>query len=212
MRTRPSSRQVLTEFRRGEILDAALELFGKKGFAQTRMDDIAKSADLAKGTLYLYFSSKDEIYEAAVKRAVTQQNIQAADAMGSAQDTTARLRSFLSVRMSFWTSHPDLYRLLATLGRERQFRKQTNAIIQRSTSELVEIFAKGVQSGELAERDYAPAAWALLDMMRGMNERRMYGESTSSIKQDTADILRMLLPFVGLPGEPDIPDSISSIV
>lgn len=45
-----------------KILDAAMQIFGKKGFFDTKMLDIAKKAGISKGTIYLYFTSKDELY------------------------------------------------------------------------------------------------------------------------------------------------------
>ncbi|WP_128896004.1 TetR/AcrR family transcriptional regulator [Longirhabdus pacifica] len=50
-----------------KILKAAFELFGTKGFHDTKMSDIADAAGIAKGTLYLYFSSKEQLYEAMTK-------------------------------------------------------------------------------------------------------------------------------------------------
>jgi len=50
-----------------ELLTAALDLFAERGFAATRMEDVAKRAGVAKGTLYLYFSNKDELFKAAVR-------------------------------------------------------------------------------------------------------------------------------------------------
>ena len=58
------------EARPDEVLDAALELFIENGFANTRVDDIAKLAGLSKGTVYLYFPSKEAVLEALVRRAV----------------------------------------------------------------------------------------------------------------------------------------------
>ena len=52
----------LREFHRGNILNAAKRLFIEKGIAQTTVDDIAKEADYSKSTLYVYFKSKEEIY------------------------------------------------------------------------------------------------------------------------------------------------------
>lgn len=49
------------EARRGSILDAAESVFKTKGFANSTMDDIARSAELAKGTVYLYYKSKEEL-------------------------------------------------------------------------------------------------------------------------------------------------------
>ncbi len=58
------------EARPDEVLDAALQLFIEKGFAATRVDDIAARAGLSKGAVYLYFPSKEAILEALVKRAI----------------------------------------------------------------------------------------------------------------------------------------------
>jgi AcrR family transcriptional regulator len=59
------------EARSDDLLDAALELFTKKGFAETRVEEIAARAGVSKGTVYLYFPSKEEVIYAIVRRAVT---------------------------------------------------------------------------------------------------------------------------------------------
>lgn len=53
--------------RRQALLAAALEVFVEKSFAAARMDDIARAASLSKGTVYLYFSSKEELFEAVLR-------------------------------------------------------------------------------------------------------------------------------------------------
>jgi AcrR family transcriptional regulator len=57
--------------RPGEVLDAALRLFVRNGFAATKVEDIATDAGLSKGAIYRYFSSKEEIFESLVNRALT---------------------------------------------------------------------------------------------------------------------------------------------
>lgn len=58
------------EARPDEVLDAALELFIEKGFAATRVEDIARRAGLSKGAVYLYFPSKEALLEGLVRRAI----------------------------------------------------------------------------------------------------------------------------------------------
>ena len=53
--------------RPGELLDAALDLFVEKGFAATRVEEVAHHAGVSKGTLFLYFSSKEELFKAVVR-------------------------------------------------------------------------------------------------------------------------------------------------
>lgn len=58
------------EARPDEVLDAALELFIEKGYAATRVEDIARRAGLSKGAVYLYFASKEALLEGLVRRAI----------------------------------------------------------------------------------------------------------------------------------------------
>jgi AcrR family transcriptional regulator len=52
--------------RPGEILDAALRVFAAKGFAAARMEDIAKAAGVTKGTIYLYYENKEQVFKSLV--------------------------------------------------------------------------------------------------------------------------------------------------
>ena len=58
------------EDRPGEICSAALEVFAEKGFAAARLDEIAKRAGVSKGTLYLYFQDKDDLFRAVIRETV----------------------------------------------------------------------------------------------------------------------------------------------
>ena len=62
-----AKRERRKEARPGELLDAALELFVEKGFAATRVEEVAARAGVSKGTLFLYFPSKDELFKAVVR-------------------------------------------------------------------------------------------------------------------------------------------------
>src|SRR3982750_776017 len=55
------------EARPAELLEAALTLFVEKGFAATRSEEVAKAAGVSKGTLYLYFPSKEELLKAVIQ-------------------------------------------------------------------------------------------------------------------------------------------------
>lgn len=58
------------EARPGELLDAALTLFVEKGFAATRVEEVAAAAGVSKGTLFLYFPSKEELFKAVVRETI----------------------------------------------------------------------------------------------------------------------------------------------
>lgn len=58
------------EERPAELMAAALDLFVERGFAATRLDDVASRAGVSKGTLYLYFSSKEELFKAVIRSGI----------------------------------------------------------------------------------------------------------------------------------------------
>lgn len=63
-----TKRERRKEARHGELLEAALDLFVEKGFAATRVDEVAARAGVSKGTLFLYFPSKEELFKAVVRQ------------------------------------------------------------------------------------------------------------------------------------------------
>ncbi|HEY5930450.1 MAG TPA: TetR/AcrR family transcriptional regulator, partial [Burkholderiales bacterium] len=58
------------EERPAELMAAALDLFVERGYAATRLDDVAARAGVSKGTLYLYFSSKEELFKAVIRSGI----------------------------------------------------------------------------------------------------------------------------------------------
>ena len=53
-----------------ELVAAALDLFVERGYAATRLDDVAAQAGVSKGTLYLYFSSKEELFKSVINESL----------------------------------------------------------------------------------------------------------------------------------------------
>jgi AcrR family transcriptional regulator len=63
-------RQRRKEARPAEIMAAALDVFVERGFAATKLDDVAARAGVSKGTLYLYFASKEELFKAVIQQGI----------------------------------------------------------------------------------------------------------------------------------------------
>lgn len=67
----PTRRSRRKDARPGELLAAALDLFVEKGYAATRVEEVAQRAGVSKGTLFLYFSSKEELFKAVVRENIS---------------------------------------------------------------------------------------------------------------------------------------------
>jgi AcrR family transcriptional regulator len=83
-----------------ELLDAALGLFVEKGFAATRIDEVATRAGVSKGTLYLYYASKEELLKAVIAQRLSSQIAEGARQVAEHQGSCAEL--LLEVLSAWW--------------------------------------------------------------------------------------------------------------
>jgi AcrR family transcriptional regulator len=90
-----STRQRRKDARPQELLDAALALFGEKGFAATRSEEVAARAGVSKGTLYLYYPSKEELLKAVIRQNLSQLIAEGIEAADNFEGPTAELLAHL---------------------------------------------------------------------------------------------------------------------
>lgn len=95
----PRPRQRRKETRPQELLDAALALFIEKGFAGTRSEEVARRAGVSKGTLYLYYPSKEELFKAVVRQNLSALIAEGEEVAGQFAGTTSEL---LVMLMQTW--------------------------------------------------------------------------------------------------------------
>ncbi len=191
----------LTGLRRKDIVQAAIKLFSRRGYEATRAVDIAQAAKIAKGTLYLYFRSKEAIYSAAIAHAVAELQALSAERTGTVTCFRDKISAAIAVRLHFWTEHESLYRLLLTLGREPRHRRQTNELLRSGKSDLLTLFTEEAKVEEPVSVEYEALAWAVLDMVRGATERRLDRLSATTVESDVNAITAFALRGAeGLPG------------
>ncbi len=138
--------------RREAILAAALDEFSARGFAATRLDDIARRADVAKGTIYLYFRDKESLFQELV-RAMLSPIVGRLEAAPMA-DLPARLLveavADIFVREIFGTRRKDVIRLIITEG--QRFPKLAEVyyheVIERVVPVMRALMQRAVARGE----------------------------------------------------------------
>src|ERR1700757_1776349 len=84
-----------------KMLEAAAALFGTQRFHEVRMEDIASAAGVGKGTIYRYFSDKEDLYMALLERASKQMHDRLGRALKNIKGANARLRAVVSAIISF---------------------------------------------------------------------------------------------------------------
>ena len=101
------------EIRRSEIIDAAEKLFFSKGYDGVSMDDVAKKTELAKGTLYLYFTNKESLFFAIVQRGMLIMNAMLEEGVKKAETGVDKLYSTGISYYRFYQQYPDYFKLMS---------------------------------------------------------------------------------------------------
>lgn len=146
------------EARPDEVLDAAIELFMEKGFAATRVDDIAKRAGLSKGTVYLYFPSKEAVLEGLVRRAILPVAESALGALGDHEGDPRAIITMIIKMLADRLSNPKTLAIPKIVLREVQgfphlaemYRRE---LLDRAIPALTKLVERGIEQGYLRPVD-----------------------------------------------------------
>jgi AcrR family transcriptional regulator len=98
--------------RRDDILAAASLRFASDGYAETKVDIVAKDLDIGKGTIYLYFSSKQELFLAAVEREIRRLTTTFIENKGAFEDPLDQMISDTSAYLGFFKENPHAVELI----------------------------------------------------------------------------------------------------
>ena len=168
-----SPRRDVTEERRQQILDAAAAVFARKGFHEARMEDIAREADISKGTLYLYFESKDAIILTMMDRffAHSMEELQALlpGYEGSIGELLLTLtRFFAAQEEQMQKLAPIAYEYYALSARRpevRQFFHDYFANYRQGVAALIQL---GIERGEFRTLDPQEVAVVICSIYEGL--------------------------------------------
>jgi AcrR family transcriptional regulator len=131
----PERKEREKEQRREEILEAARHVFFMKGLAAATMDDIADKAELSKGTLYLYYKSKEDLYITVMMRGMQLLYDAFEKVAQTASSPAAMLTSLFDAYRTYFDTHRDYFRMMHYL-QAPQFHKQVSEDVQQSCSLL----------------------------------------------------------------------------
>ena len=150
-----------------ELLDAALELFVERGFAATRSEDVAARAGVSKGTLYLYFPSKEELLKAVIRQKVVNEIAEGFEIVRAFEGSSADL---LALMLRMWwerigeTPASGIVKLMMCEVRNfpeiAQF--YVDEVVAPSNQMMAQMVQRGVDSGEFRCVDVPRVVSALI--------------------------------------------------
>src|SRR5262245_6768733 len=189
--------------RRADVLAAARRLYARKGYQQTAMVEIARASELAVGTLYQLFPSKEAILRSLLEDRMDDLVARVRAAVAGERDVRDQLRRIVEGHLAFARENADILRLYLpgwigydTRTRQR-FGDRIDARYERYVAVLTAVFKRGMDTGALAPRPPRRLAVSLAGLIhavirRGLRERRLDLEAEGDALLDV--LLHGVLP------------------
>jgi TetR/AcrR family transcriptional regulator len=144
------------EQRKNEILDSAEQIFFSKGFENASMDDIAEKAELSKGTLYLYFKNKEDLYLALHSRGHSIMKTMFEKAAAEHDIGIEKVRAIGEAYYQFYKKYPKYFHVLIYFeSRDIDFSDENSAAMicfkegEQILNILIEAIKTGIKDGSI---------------------------------------------------------------
>lgn len=189
--------EVVAEFRNAEILQAARKVFAAKGYAEASVEAIARAAGLAKGTLYLYYPSKKEIYWAALRSGLGGLAREIRRRVSAADSIEAKIRAFMHTKIAYFEHHRDFFRIYyAEAGNVVRHPAYSHEHFQDLYLQQVQVLESALRQAarERAIRriDARAAAFAIMDITRGAILQRLLGWTKTGVHEDVSTLFDLI--------------------
>ncbi len=157
---------------RKRILEVALNIFARKGFFKTTVDDIARSSKVAKGTIYLYFRDKSDIYINCIEE---QLNSALADLKKISKENISSVKKLTHIAEDWFSHSVEFHKFFPVISMEninqalkimKEIKKRVFPIICEIISAVANIIDEGIKNGEFRNINPKIAAISFLNIMR----------------------------------------------
>jgi AcrR family transcriptional regulator len=176
------------------IVNVARHIFSRFGFKKTTMDEIAIASRKGKSSIYYYFASKEEIFEAVVQKEASILKNELIKANSEADSPEAKLKAHVLVRMhnmeklaNFYSAIKDDF--LSHLEFIERIRKKYD---QEEIQMMESILAEGVEDGIFEIGDTSLAAIAIVTALKGMEIPLFWGVEEKDIEQRLDHLIHIL--------------------
>jgi TetR/AcrR family transcriptional regulator, repressor for uid operon len=181
-----------------KIVQAAITTFSKYGYDKTRMDDIAKSANLGKGTLYLYFKSKEELFYAISENSIKELKEQLSKLFSKKEDLVHDAEKFYDqYRNLIHDSEKVSFEIIAESSRNPKLRKALYEQRMKVYDIVIDYLRRQIEKGFFRkDMDVNAIASGLVALYDGLTISKLLGISEDYNKKTWAQTIRAI--FTGI--------------
>ena len=187
--------------RKEGILEAATRLFSECGYQNTDVQAIADAVGLGKGTIYLYFPSKEALFFAAVDRAMSQVEAFVGKRIGSASDTVSLIKEIVRAYVDFFRKHPHMIELFVQERAVFRFRKSGSYQQKKEEREAkwTRIFEKLLLEGKLRFKNIPRIINTIHQLFYGVIFTNIFQADEASFETRMTEGMDMILFGILLP-------------
>lgn len=204
--SRTTKKEVVAAFRTNEILAATRRLMEQKGVDSLTMDEIAQSAGVAKGTIYLYFQSKDELVQALLSQVGEGLALDLEAILAGPDPHKDKLRQVVFLLLQCVERERELFPIyLRELVRSKSSRAARSPSLQKHEEHIVGLltrfFSEGIASKKFINVNPHILAYVLKGMVRAVGYYQMTGPHRDAIQEGLPVVLQLMISGIVLPPE-----------
>jgi AcrR family transcriptional regulator len=186
---------LLPERRKEEILDAAAKLFAQHGYRNTDMEYVAQALQIAKGTVYRYFSSKEELFLAAADRGMRRAGEFVDASIGMDADPLERMAHAVRAYLTFFREHPQYVELFIQERAEFRDRPQQTYFAYRDKrmAPWRDVFRGLIAEGRVRELPPERIVTILCNLVYGTMFTNYFTGQQDPPEEQAADIMDIVL-------------------
>ena len=182
------------EERKSGILTRAIDVFSANGYSSTDLQDIADDLGIAKGTIYLYFATKEALFLAAVDHAIQMLAENIDEEVKAVDSPVDKIKAIVAAHLRFFENHKAFAEMI---GRERgEFRDRAEStyfrVLNENASHIEAILRYGVSDGTFRDIKIKKVTRILAHLLTGTIYTYFFTAKSSSIKSiinETSDLL-----------------------
>jgi AcrR family transcriptional regulator len=180
---------------RDKILKVAIKIFSKYGFQKTTMDEIALASHKAKGSIYYYFNSKEDLFRAVIQQEINEVKSGLTKVIISQQGTSQLIKEYLLQRMVLMQSAVNYHETVrAEFTDKYEFLEDIRQEFFRFESDLMRAFLdRGVEKGELDIEDTGATAKVMMLAMKAMEVPFYLNKHLGQYEQAIKELLDILI-------------------
>ena len=184
--------------KREEIITAAGKVFGRYGFSDARMEKVAREAGMGKSSLYYYFISKEELFEAVVERELEHLRDEIIRATKDVTDPYKRMKIYVISRMQAFNNAINLYTAVKTNYLDHlPFIEKVRIKYDKEEMKMVESILKdGVRNNRFKLVNTELATVAIVTAIKGLEYNIVIRDGPASLEQQVEQLLMFL--FYGI--------------